>query len=150
MYQIPRIFFKGEVEGHSIEERATYREALTRFHAIIAADVGNNDVTYSYSTILDEEGHDIVAPFVFNPSADIEGEGTVPFLKAVLRVRVKNGQRSTSVEYLDHANAIKRFFAILAADLQDEEVTYNMACVLTPSGHIDEARAFIRREEENQ
>lgn len=142
MFQIVRIVYKGETELHSIEERATRREALARFHAILAADLTNNEVTYCYAGILNDEGKNAIEPFMFNANANEYGVAPNPFNYAVLRVRVKDGQRSTSVEYKSYDEAIKRYFAILAADLNDETVTYNMCTIVDSNGYIIEARSF--------
>ena len=142
MYQVVRIFYKGDVESHSIEEKATRREALARFHAIIAADLSNSDVTYCYAGILNDEGKNAIEPFTFNADATDYVPAVNPFKYAVLRVRVKNDQRSTSVEFKEYEEAIKRYFAILAADLSDDTVTYNMCTVIDSNGYITEARSF--------
>ena len=144
MYQIVRIFFKGETESHSIEEREDYRDALTRFYSIIATDLGNAQNTYCFATILNDWGQNIVEPFYYCSEEPIdETEENLPFDYAVLRVRVKNDQRSTSVEYkTNQEEAFKRYFTILATDLDDATVTYNMGAVIDPRGSVLEGKGF--------
>lgn len=142
MYQVVRIFYKGKTEQHSIEEKATLREALVRFHSIIATDLNNAEVTYAYCGILKEDGKNAVDPFMFNAASTEFIPAPNPFKYAVLRVRVANGQRSTSVEFKEYQEAIKRYFAILAADLGNDEVTQNMCSIIDGNGYVVEARSF--------
>ena len=143
MYQVVRIFFKEDgTESHSIEEKATRREALARFHAILAADLGNAEVTYCYAGILKDDGKNAIEPFTFNAAATEYVPAINPYKYAVLRVRVKDGQRQTSVEFKEYQEAIKRYFSILAADLGDETVTYNMCTIIDSDGYVTEARSF--------
>lgn len=143
MYQIIRIFYKGEIETHSIEERATWREALARYHNIIAADLNNSEITYCYTALLHEEGYPMLTPFKYSIEQTEDGDDISPFEYVVARVKIKAGQRSTSIEYKNHIEALKRYLNILATDLQDEEVTYNMAVIINSNGDIEEYRAFI-------
>ena len=142
MYQIVRIFFKGEIEAHSIEEKVTFREALQRFHTVIGTDLANNEITYCFAMLLNEHGKNMVQPFYFSTMRNEMEEEAFPFDYAVLRVRVKEGQRSTSVEFKTHEEAVRRYFNILASDLTDNTVTYNMGAVITSQGDILESRAF--------
>lgn len=142
MFQIVRIFYKGEVEAHSIEGRDAWREALQRFHAIIAADLSNNEITYSYVAILNEEGHNAIEPFVYNTMPETDGEVMYPFKYAVLRVRIKDGERQNSVEFKTYLEAIKRYFSILAADIDDTELSFNLCTVINGEGEIVEGRGF--------
>lgn len=139
MYFIVRINFKGQTEAHSIETRSTKREALARFYNIIAADVGNSQVTYSAVYLLNEKGHSAVAPFVYLDDNEIE----FPFNVAIIRTFNKNSSWSNSVEYRENLNeAHKRFFNILAADLQDEQIAFNLTAIISAEGSVEEIRAF--------
>ena len=104
--------------------------------------MGNNEVTYSYAAILTETGQNATTPFIYNTETNIDGEPVPPFNYAVLRVRVKNNQRSTSVEFKNYNDALKRYFNILAADLQDEEVTFNFGAIVNSEGEIIESKVF--------
>ena len=55
-YQIIRIFVKNEQETHSVEFKDDYIEAQQRYYNIIAADLGNPDVTYQAAYLINSQG----------------------------------------------------------------------------------------------
>ena len=55
-YSIVRIYFKGETETHSIEQKATLIEAQQRYFNILAADLANDTITYVSAFIIDNKG----------------------------------------------------------------------------------------------
>jgi len=63
---VTRIFYKGNVETHSVQIFADRRQATQRFYSIIAADLADNDITYQYATITDSNGSNILSPVVYN------------------------------------------------------------------------------------
>lgn len=56
-YQVIRVFFKGETKSNSVEYHDGYDSALQRFFSIVAADLGNKDVTYNAAYIIDSYGN---------------------------------------------------------------------------------------------
>lgn len=150
MFYIMRINFKGNVESHSIEQRETYREALARFHNIVANDVGNNEVTYCFSVIINEAGNYATQPFVYaNLGFNDETEEPIyPFEFLVYRLFIKNGTLSSSIEYKNYREAHARYFNILAADLQNAEITFNMGGIISAAGDLLKNQSFNHEEEE--
>lgn len=147
MFYVMRVNFKGNVESHSIEQKGTYREALTRFHNIIAADLSNNEVTYCFSVIINEEGHYAVSPFIFNTEPnDEEGHEMYPFEYLVYRIFIKNNSLNSSIEYKNYREAHARYFNILAADLQNAEITFNMGGIINAVGDLLENQSFDHEE----
>ena len=143
MFFIVRINYKGQVESHSIETRETVRDALIRFHNIIAADLSNSQVTYSAAYIFNDKGRNLVQPFVFLD----ENETEFPFEYSVLRTFNKNNSWSNSVEYKENlSESQKRFYNIIAADLQDSQVGFNFAAIITAEGAVEEVKAFSKAE----
>lgn len=143
MYHIIRINYKDDVETHSIEQRETYREAVQRFHNIIAADLGNQSVTYCMTLVLDG-GFNFAQPAFVYTQHDQDGDPVNPFDYIVIREFVKSDQLSTSVEYKTYEDAFKRYFNILAADLQDDNITYNCSAIISSDGTIIESKQFFR------
>lgn len=72
MYQIIRIFFKGETKQHSVDYKDDLLQASQRFYNIIAADLANQEVTYQAAYLKDKYGHDIIAPVVYDRSIPVE------------------------------------------------------------------------------
>lgn len=148
MYYIVRIRWTGETETHSIEQREDVRVALARFHNVIAADLGAEAVTYCAALLLDDQMHLVVSPFYYGANTDILGNPHANFEDIVGRVYITNGTLKTSIEYKSQEEAYKRYFNILAADLQDESISYNGAFIVNSVGHIIESRSFQRPEPE--
>lgn len=149
MYYVIRILFKGSVESHSIEQKNTLREALVRWYSIAATDIGNDSVTYSYTVIVDQEGNPVEKPIVFNTVFDEVDLPIPPINFAVIRIRIKNGTLNNSVEYKDYIEAYKRYHNIIAADLQDEEVSYQMTLLIHIGEDTIEHQVF-RKENESE
>ena len=148
MYYIVRIRWTGETETHSIEQRDTFRAALTRFHNIIAADVGTETVTYCAAFLLNNDMKFVVSPFYYSIQTDIIGDPHAPFENIVGRIYIANGVFKNSIEYKDQEEAYKRYFNILAADLQDSTISYNGAFIIDHVGRVIESRSFSRPEPE--
>lgn len=55
-YSVVRIFYKGNAETHSIEQKATLAEAQKRYFNIIATDLANDEITYQSAYIIDSNG----------------------------------------------------------------------------------------------
>lgn len=55
-FAIIRIFYKGDTETHSVEFKDSYFEAQQRYYNIIAADLGNAEVTYQATYIINASG----------------------------------------------------------------------------------------------
>ena len=65
----------------------------------------------------------------------------------VIRIILKGAAHSHSVEYHDDLNsALQRFFNIIAADLADNDVTYNAAYLIDNGGNVIRKDVFDRRE----
>jgi len=133
-------------ESHSIEYKDTIREAETRFHNILAADEGSEATNYCLCMIFDKR-----ANIVRSEVRDYRAEPTAFY--PVIRIFEKNEEMSNSVQIFDdnpatpgkaHDDAVKRWYAIIAADLADEAVTYNAAIMMDNSGMLGEHKAFER------
>ena len=148
MYYVVRIRWTGETGSHSIEQRETYREALGRFHSVIAADVGAAAVTYCAAFLLNDQMQLAVSPFYYSVNTDIIGDPHAPFEYVVGRVIIDNNGYRNSIEYRNQEEAYKRYFNIIATDLQNENITYNGAFIIDRVGRIIESRAFERTEPE--
>ena len=55
-YTIVRQFFKGSAETHSMEIKQTKEEAILRYFSILAADLGNNEITWNACYVIDSNG----------------------------------------------------------------------------------------------
>ena len=67
----------------------------------------------------------------------------------VIRIFFKGEARSNSVEYFDdYSAAQQRYFNIIAADLANNEVTYNAAYLIDNAGNVLRKDVFDRRETE--
>ena len=55
-FVVVRIFFKGEVETHSVQFFDTYIAAQQRYYNAIAADLASEDITYQAAYIINAEG----------------------------------------------------------------------------------------------
>lgn len=148
MYYIVRIRWTGETESHSIEQREDYRAALARFHSVIAADVSAEAVTYCAAFLLNDQMQLAVSPFYYSVNTDLIGDPHAPFEYVVGRAIIDNNGYRNSIEYRNQEEAYKRYFNIIAADLQDENITYNGAFIVDRVGRIIESRSFKRPEPE--
>ena len=72
----------------------------------------------------------------------------MPFFQ-VIRIFFKGEAKSHSVEYFDDYNAaLQRYFNILAADLANNQVTYNSAYLIDNGGNVIRRDVFDRRNED--
>lgn len=55
-YTVVRINYKGQTELHSVEQKATLKEAMKRFYSIIAADFADESVTWCAAYLIDSNG----------------------------------------------------------------------------------------------
>lgn len=74
-YSVVRIFFKGDAETHSVENKGTLLDAQKRYFNIIAADLANEDITYQAAYIIDSNGM-MVEGRVFDRTPVTESEVT--------------------------------------------------------------------------
>lgn len=66
----------------------------------------------------------------------------------VIRVFFKGATKSNSVEYFDSYDAaLQRYFNVIAADLANNEVTYNAAYLIDNGGNMMRHEVFDRRGE---
>lgn len=64
----------------------------------------------------------------------------------VIRIFHKGENKSHSVEYFDDYNsALQRYFNIIAADLANDQVTYNAAYLIDSESNIIRKERFDRR-----
>lgn len=133
-------------EIHSIEYKDTLREAETRFHNILTADIGNEGTNYCLCIVFDKH-----ANVVRSEVRDYRAEPTAFY--PVIRMFEKNEEITHSVQLFEdnpatpgkaHDDAVKRWYGIVAADLADEAVTYNAAIMMDNSGMLGEHKAFER------
>ena len=144
MYQVIHIIYRGNTEIHNIEEYGTLREAVSRFHLLIATDMADTTITYCCILVTDKHGVSLEQPYSYCETKDEGGEPLYPFNYAIMRLRIKNGTHSASIEYRnDEQAAYARYFETLAADLLDVDVTFNVSLIIAPNGKIQENRAFI-------
>ena len=67
----------------------------------------------------------------------------------VIRIFFKGANKSHSVEYFDsYEPALQRYFNVIAADLANNEVTYNAAYLIDNGGNVIRREVFDRREQE--
>jgi len=64
----------------------------------------------------------------------------------VIRIFFKGATKSHSVEYNDsYDSALQRYFNVIAADLANNEVTYNAAYMIDSNGGVMRSEVFDRR-----
>ena len=65
----------------------------------------------------------------------------------VIRIFFKGETKSHSVEYFnDYNSALQRYFNVIAADLANDQVTYNAAYLIDDGGNLMRKDVFDRRE----
>lgn len=65
----------------------------------------------------------------------------------VIRIFFKGATKSNSVEYFDDYNAaLQRYFNVIAADLANNEVTYNAAYLIDNIGNVLRKDVFDRNQ----
>lgn len=55
-YTVVRIIYKGQTESHSVEHKATLKEAQKRLYSIIAADFADESVTWCAAYLINSDG----------------------------------------------------------------------------------------------
>ena len=143
-YAVLRINFKGETESHSIEYKDTLREAETRYHNIITADIGNSQVDYSLAMIFDRNANKLVGEI-----HDYRAEKSAFY--PLIRIYEDDSMHNSVQIFADgrenpgeaYKQAEKRWYAVIAADLDNEQVVYNAAIMMDNNGTIgDFHKAF--------
>ena len=67
----------------------------------------------------------------------------------VSRLFFKGEKETHSMQiFSTYEEARKRYYSIIAADLQDTEITYQMANIVSSDGFIRDMQVFNREEEE--
>ncbi len=67
----------------------------------------------------------------------------------VIRIFFKGETKSNSIEYHDNIDsATQRFFNVIAADLANQDVTYNAAYLVDSLGTVIRREVFDRRQPE--
>ena len=132
-------------EIHSIEYKDTLREAETRYHNIITADIGNDQTNYSLAMIFDRHSNKVMSEV-----HDYRAEKSAFY--PLIRIFEKDEEMNNSVQLFndDPSNpgkafkdAEKRWYNVISADLSDESVTYNSAILMDNNGSIgDYHKAF--------
>ena len=144
-YAVVRIYYRGANEAHSIEYKDTLREAQTRFHNILAADEGNANTTYCLCMVFDRRTNRVLSEI-----HDYREENVAFY--PVIRITEDGDGMHNSVEiHTDYNDAVKRWYGIIAADLDNESLTYRAAIMMDNNGMIgDYRRAFVEPEPEPQ
>lgn len=72
-------------------------------------------------------------------------------LYQVIRIFFKNENRSNSIEYFDNIlQAQQRFHNIIAADLSNNEITYQATYIIDNTGYMVDKAIFNRQNEEGE
>jgi len=152
-YLVVRILIKdGDNEIHSIEYFDELHKAEQRYFAIIGADINGQDTIYNAAFIIDRDGN-----MVRNEINDIREQKDKFYI--VVRFFFKNDKYYNSIQYypVDYDNpyesyktALQRWFNIIAADLNDKDITANGAFIIdSASGDITDGRTFYIEDENN-
>lgn len=145
---VVRSRFIGESEIHSTEYFSDEHSALQRFSNIWAADLNNNEVTWNGVFLFDISDLRYVKKYEIN---DLREQKDTFFL--LLRFFEKNEQMSHSIQYyfpsyedpsIEYMNAVKRWFSVIAADLNDDGITANGAILFDSLAGVKESRYFAR------
>ena len=138
-FAVLRIFFRGETEAHSIEYKDTMREAETRFHNILAADEGNGQTTYCLCAILDKS--------VGTSRIEVRDyrEEKTSFYPMIRIMEDGEGMHNSVQIYTEHEEAIKRWYGVVAADLENEALIYHAALMMDMNGMTGEYRKAFDR-----
>ena len=133
-YAVLRIYYRGATEAHSIEYKDTLREAQTRFHNILASDEGNDNTTYCLCMVFDRRTNRVLSEI-----HDYREESTAFY--PVIRITEDGEGMHNSVQiHTDYNDAVKRWYGIIAADLDDESLTYHAAIMMDSNGMIGDYR----------
>lgn len=105
--------------------------------------MADTTITYCCVLLTSQNGVSLEQPYVYCKTRKENQDFDYPFNYAITRLRIKNGTHSASIEYRNNEQAAyARYFEILAADLLDVNVTFNVSSIITPDGKIKENRAF--------
>lgn len=136
-YIVLRIYYRGSTEAHSIEYKDTLREAQTRFHNILAADEGNANTTYCLCMVFDRKTNRLL-----NEIHDFREEN-VAFYPVIRITEDQQGMNNSVQIFTNYNDAVKRWYGVIAADLDDESLTYRAAIMMDNNGMMgDFKRAF--------
>lgn len=147
-FMVIRSRFIGESEIHSTEYFDDEHTALQRFSNIWAADLNNKDVTWNGVFLFDVYNLQWIKKYEIN---DLREQKYTFFMLA--RFLEKNDAMVHSIQYFFadpsdpsavYLEAVKRWFNVIAADLNDEEVTANGAVIFDSIGGVKESRFFER------
>ena len=147
-FMVIRLRFIGESEIHSTEYFDDEHTALQRFSNIWAADLNNKDVTWNGVFLFDVYNLQWIKKYELN---DLREQKNTFFILA--RFLEKNDAMTHSIQYyfadpadpsVEYMEAVKRWFNVIAADLNDEEVTANGAVIFDSLGNVKESRFFDR------
>ena len=145
---VVRSRFIKESEIHSTEYFEDEHSAIQRFSNIWAADVNNNKVTWSGVFLFDTNNLQYVKKFEIN---DLREDKNTFFM--LLRFFEKDAEMTHSLQYfypdyidpsVEYMNAVKRWFNVIAADLNDDEITANGAILFDSLAGVREQRFFKR------
>lgn len=151
---VVRSRFIGESEIHSTEYFEDEHSAIQRFSNIWAADVNNPNVTWNGVFLFDIHNLQYVKKYEIN---DLREDKNTFFI--LLRFLEKNSEMTHSIQYffpgyvdpyIEYMNAVKRWFNVIAADLNDEEVTENGAIIFDSLADVKEQRYFKREIQEQE
>lgn len=147
---VVRSRFIGESEVHSTEYFEDEHSAIQRFSNIWAADVNNNNVTWNGVFLFDTNNLQYVKKYEIN---DLREDKNTFFM--LLRFFEKNAEMTHSLQYfypdyadpsIEYMNAVKRWFTVIATDLNDDEITANGAILFDSLADVKEQRYFKKPE----
>lgn len=147
---VVRSRFIGESEIHSTEYFEDEHSAIQRFSNIWAADVNNPNVTWNGVFLFDIHNLQYVKKYEIN---DLREDKNTFFI--LLRFLEKNSEMTHSIQYffpdyadpsIEYMNAVKRWFTVIATDLNDDEVTANGAILFDSLADVKEQRYFKKPE----
>ena len=153
---VVRSRFIKESEIHSTEYFEDEHSAIQRFSNIWASDVNNKDVTWNGVFLFDTRDLRYVKKYEINDLRNDENKNTFFML---LRFFEKKNQMAHSIQYffpnyadpsIEYMNAVKRWFNVIAADLNDEEITANGAVIFDSLAEVKESRYFERKVQNNE
>ena len=145
---VVRSRFIKESEIHSTEYFEDEHSAIQRFSNIWAADVNNDKVTWNGVFLCDTSNLQYVKKFEIN---DLREDKNTFFM--LLRFLEKDSEMTHSLQYfypdyvdpsIEYMNAVKRWFTVIATDLNDDEVTANGAILFDSLAEVREQRFFKR------
>lgn len=145
-YIVVRSRFIGDSEIHSTEYFEDEHSALQRFSNIWAADINNASVTWNGVFMFNMNNLQYPVKYEIN---DLREDKNTFFL--LLRFFEVSGGMNHSVQYyfpsyedpsVEYREAVKRWFSVIAADLDNDDVTANGAILFDSLANIKESRYF--------